>query len=273
MSKAADMDTLLKKKAFISDMDGVLYHGNKLLPGVLQFVEWLKAEKDFLFLTNDSTRTPRELSEKLFRLGVDVDEKHFFTSPMATALYLAQQKPGGSAFVIGEPGLISALYDVGFSMNDSSPDYVVLGRTSHYRYQVIEQAIRLVDKGAHLIITNPDAFYPTEGGKSPSTGAMAAPIEIATGKKAYYVGKPNPLMMRLALDQVGCEAKDGVMIGDRMDTDILVGIEAQLTTVMVLSGAMTRDDIEDYGFRPHYVLEGVSEIASAVSAEQFKQSK
>lgn len=260
------LDALIKKKAFISDMDGVLYHGNQLLPGVLQFVEWLKSEKDFLFLTNDATRTPRELSEKLLRLGIDVGPENFFTSPMATAMYLAQQKPNGSAFVIGEPGLIAALYDAGFSMNDSNPDYVVLGRTTHYRYQIIEKAIQLIYKGAHLIITNPDAYYPTEAGMAPSTGALAAPIEIATNKKAYFVGKPNPLMMRLALERVKARPEDAVMIGDRMDTDILVGIEAQLTTVLVLSGAMTREDIEKYGFRPHYVLKGVCDIADAVRA-------
>ncbi len=273
VAKKSELDDLINKKAFISDMDGVLYHGNKLLPGVLQFVEWLKAEKEFLFLTNDATRTPRELSEKLLRLGIDVDQDHFFTSPMATARYLATQKPKGSCFVIGEPGLISALYDAGFSMNDSDPDYVVLGRTTHYRYQIIEKAIQLVYKGAHLIITNPDAYYPTEAGFAPSTGALVAPIEIATGKKAYYVGKPNPLMMRLALEKIGCQPGDGVMIGDRMDTDILVGIEAQLTTVLVLSGAMTREDIKRYGFKPSYVLRGVIDIAEAVNAGKGIQER
>lgn len=269
MTEAQNLDKLLAKKAFISDMDGVLYHGNKLLPGVLQFVEWLKAKKDFLFLTNDSTKTPRELSEKLYRLGIEVDPKHFFTSPMATARYLASQKPKGSAYVIGEPALIGALYEVGYSMNEMNPDYVVLGRTQHYRYQVLEHAAKLIYKGAHLIITNPDAFYPVEGGMAPSTGALASVLEITTQKKAYYVGKPNPLMMRLALDIVGADAKDAVMIGDRMDTDILVGIEAQLSTVLVLSGAMTREDVKRFGFRPDYVLTGVIDIARAANADKI----
>ncbi len=264
MTQGAAIEDLIGKGAWVSDMDGVLYHGNKLLPGVLQFVEWLKAEKKFLFLTNDSTRTPRELSEKLLRLGIEVGEENFFTSPMATAMYLSQQKPNGSAFVIGEPGLIGALYEAGYSMNDVNPDYVVVGRTTHYRYEIVEKASQLVYKGAHLVMTNPDAFYPTEKGMSPSTGALCSPIEITSGKKAYYVGKPNPLMMKLALSKIGADSSDAVMIGDRMDTDILVGLEAQMTTVLVLSGAMTREDMEGYGFRPNYILNGVCDIADAV---------
>ena len=269
MNQIPNLDSLLAKKVFVCDMDGVLYRGNQLLPGVLQFVEWLKANKNFLFLTNDSTRTPRELSEKLYRMGIEVDPKHFFTSALATARYLARQKPKGSAYVIGEPALMGALYEAGYSMNDSNPDYVVMGRTPNYRYQVLEHASKLVNKGAHLIVTNPDAFYPVEGHMAPSAGALASVLEITTGKKAYYIGKPNPLMMRLALDAIGAEAKDGVMIGDRMDTDILVGIESQLETVLVLSGVMSRAEIKNFGFKPTYVLEGVIDIARAAKVDKL----
>ncbi|MBV7339450.1 HAD-IIA family hydrolase [Chloroflexi bacterium TSY] len=264
---------LVTKKAFICDMDGVIYEGNTLLPGVLQFVEWLKQNKKFLFLTNNSTHTPRELCEKLLRLGVDVTEEHIYTASLATAEFLSRQTPNGTVFVIGDSGLTNALYDAGFSMNESNPDYVVVGRTQHYCYQILEKAVQLVNNGAHLIGANPDAYFPTENGFAPSTGALVAPIEIATGKKAYFVGKPNPLMMRLALDKIGCHSSDAVMIGDRMDTDILSGIESQLTTVLVLSGAMTRDDMKRFGFRPDYVLDGVRNIALAVQAEQLDHRK
>ena len=270
-SKLQNLDQLLAKKAFICDMDGVIYRGNQILPGVLQFVEWLKANKNFLFLTNDSTKTPREISEKLYRLGIEVAPTNIFTSSMATARYLAKQKPRGSAYVIGEPALIGELYEVGYSMNDVNPDYVVMGRTPNYRYQVIEHACKLISKGAHLIVTNPDPFYPLEGHMAPSSGAMASVIEITTSQKAYYIGKPNPLMMRLALDMIGAESKDAVMIGDRMDTDILVGIESQLDTVLVLSGIMTREAMRGYGFKPNYVLDGVIDIARAAHVDKFSE--
>ena len=264
MNQIPNLDSLLAKKVFVCDMDGVLYRGNQLLPGVLQFVEWLKANKNFLFLTNDSTRTPRELSEKLYRMGIEVDPKHFFTSALATARYLARQKPKGTAYVIGEPALMGALYEAGYSMNDSNPDYVVMGRTPNYRYQVLEHASKLVNKGAHLIVTNPDAFYPVEGHMAPSAGALASVLEITTGKKAYYIGKPNPLMMRLALDAIGAEAKDGVMIGDRMDTDVVAGIEAGLETILVLTGSTTVADIEKYPFRPSRVLDSIADAIELI---------
>ena len=255
------MKSLKEKKGFICDMDGVIYHGNKLLDGVKEFVEWLSQNnKSYLFLTNSSERSPRELSQKLERLGLSVSEDHFYTSAMATASFLHSQNPNGSAFVIGEAGLINAIYGAGFSMNDVAPDYVVVGETSSYRYNKIENAIRLVLKGAKLIGTNPDVTGPTEKGIAPATKALIAPIELSTEKHAYFVGKPNPLMMRHAIKHLGVSREDAAIIGDRMDTDIIAGIESEIDTVLVLSGISTRETIEDYPYRPDYVFDNVGDI-------------
>ena len=222
-----DIHELRGKQGIISDMDGVIYHGNRLIPGAEAFIEWLEhSEKKYLFLTNSSQRSPLELSQKLARLGVRVSAEHFYTSAMATAAFLQSQCPAGSAYVIGEPALANALYDAGFTMNDSDPDYVVVGETSAYTYDRICQAVALVNQGARLIGTNPDTTGPVEEGIVPATGALMAPIEMATAAKAYYVGKPNPVMMRTALQKVECRREDTVIIGDRMDTDILAGIES-----------------------------------------------
>lgn len=258
------MDELRTRKGFICDMDGVIYHGNKLLPDVLEFVAWLKREnKQFLFLTNSSERSPRELREKLARLGIDVGEEHFYTSALATADFLARQRLNGSAFVIGEAGLITALHDAGFSMNDINPDYVVVGDTRSYSYEKLEHAINLVRKGAKLIGTNPDLTGPGERGIVPSTGALIAPIELATSARAYFIGKPNPLIMRHALKKLGCEREEAVIVGDRMDTDIIAGIEAEITTVLVLSGVTSREELKRFAYQPDYVLEGVGAIVAA----------
>ncbi|QHI70026.1 HAD-IIA family hydrolase [Tichowtungia aerotolerans] len=256
------MENLRTKKAFICDMDGVIYHGNKLLPGVMEFVEWLQNEqKKFLFLTNSSARTLRELSQKLGRMGLDVSEDHFYTSARATASFLASQKPGGSAYVIGDAGIINALYDEGLSINDSNPDYVVVSESANYDYARICHATKLVNEGAKLIGTNPDLTGPTDGGLIiPATGALLAPIELATGSKAYYVGKPNPLMMRSALKKLKCRREETAIVGDRMDTDMIAGIEAEITTVLVLSGVTTRESIEQYAYGPDYILDGVGDI-------------
>jgi NagD protein len=252
---------LADKAGFICDMDGVIYHGNRLLPGVHDFLAWLGAGgREFLFLTNSSERSPRELSEKLARLGLEVDERHFYTSAMATAAFLASQRPRGSAYVIGEPGLIHALYDAGFSMNDVSPDYVVVGETPAYNYDRIRHAAQLVLRGARLIGTNPDVTGPGEHGLVPATGALIAPIEMVTGVKAYFVGKPNPLMMRTGLERLGCRREETAIVGDRMDTDIIAGIEAGIDTVLVLSGVTSRDDLRAFSYRPHYVMDGVGDI-------------
>lgn len=255
------MKDLRNRIAFICDMDGVIYHGNRLLPGVIEFVNWLKTEgKAFLFLTNSSERSPRELCEKMLRLGLKIQEEHFYTSALATATFLSQQHPGGSAFVIGEAGLTNALYNVGFSINDTNPDYVVVGDTRSYSYEKLEQAVTLVRNGAKLIGTNPDVTDPTEKGIVPSTGALIAPIELATGSNAYFIGKPNPLIMRHALKKLGFRREDTVIIGDRMDTDIIAGIESEITTVLVLSGVTSREDLKRFAYRPRYILDGVGAI-------------
>jgi NagD protein len=258
----SDIETIRRKNGFIIDMDGVVYHGNRLLPGVVEFLDWLRAgQKKFLFLTNSSQSTPRELRQKMARLGINVDEDHFYTSALATATFLATQHPGGSAFVIGETGLTNALYDAGFAMNDVNPDYVVVGESSGYDYEKLTRAVRLVLQGAKLIATNPDVTGPTDKGLVPATGALIAPIELCTGSKAYYIGKPNPLIMRHALRVLGCEREDAAIIGDRMDTDIIAGIESGIETVLVLSGVTSQEDLHRFAYRPHHVLGGVGEIA------------
>lgn len=243
-------------------MDGVIYHGNQLLPGVIEFISWLKENgKKFLFLTNNSGRSPKELAQKLSRMGLDIDESHFYTSGISTAAYLAKQKPGCTAYVIGEAGLINALYNAGITMNDVNPDYVVIGETANYNFANMCKAVRLCQAGAKLIGTNPDATGPAEGGViEPACRALVSPIEIATGKQAYFLGKPNPLMMRSALRKLGVHSEDAAMIGDRMDTDIIAGIESGLDTVLVLSGVTAREDLPHYPYSPRLVLNGVGDI-------------
>ncbi len=258
------LEQLREKKGFLCDMDGVIYHGNRLLPGVKEFVEWLYAEnKSFLFLTNSSERSPLELQQKLARMGLEVDETHYYTSALATAKFLSRQAPGCTAYVIGAPGLFNALYDVGIMMNDVNPDYVIVGETRSYNYESILKAVSLVMGGAKLIGTNTDITGPIEGGIAPSCRALCAPIELATGKSAYFVGKPNPLMMRTGLKLLGCHSNEAVMVGDRMDTDIVAGMETGLDTVLVLSGVSDLTTIGQFPYRPTYVLEGVGKIPSA----------
>ena len=255
------MDSLRKKTGFICDMDGVIYHGNALLPGVREFVEWLTREKkNYLFLTNSSQYTPKELQQKLARMGLDVDESHFYTSALATAHFLSSQAPGCSAYVVGEHGIMNALYDQGIPFNDVNPDYVVVGEDSGYNLDEITRAIRLVNSGAKLIGTNYDLTAPSEAGLVPACRALIAPIELATGKQPYFVGKPNPLMMRTGLRMLGVHSENAVMVGDRMDTDIIAGIETGLDTVLVLSGVSTRETCEQYPYRPRLILNGVGEI-------------
>ena len=255
------MERLRSKKAFICDMDGVIYHGNQLLPGVKEFLSWLNTEgKEYLFLTNNSGYSPRELREKLLRLGLDVSVEHFYTSALATAQFLAEQNPGGSAYVVGDAGIINALYESGYSMNAVDPDYVVIGETKTYNFETLERAVNLVRRGAKLIGCNPDLTGPVEGGIAPGTGSLVAPIELSTGKKAYFIGKPNPLMMRNALGRIGVQREETVIIGDRMDTDIVAGVESMIDTVLVLSGVTDEREIENFAYRPKYVLGGVGEI-------------
>lgn len=257
-----DLLRLRSMKAFICDMDGVLYHGNNVLPGAVDFTRWLEKEnKSFLFLTNSGERTPRELREKLHRLGIDVGESHLYTSALATAQFLASQHPNGSAYVIGNSGLTNALYEAGYSMNDIDPDYVIVSETPEYNFSRMCRAIKLVRAGAKLIGTNPDITGPVEGGDIvPATGALIAPIELATGAKPYFVGKPNPLMMRNAIARLGVRREETAIIGDRMDTDIIAGIESAMTTVLVLSGVTRESELSDFAYRPDYILDGVGSI-------------
>jgi NagD protein len=256
------MEQLRNKRGFICDMDGVIYHGSRLLEGSKGFVDWLKSEgKQFLFLTNSSARSPRELHQKLMHMGIEVGEDHFITSGMATAHFIASQCPGGRVFAIGDSGLYQALYEAGLSIDESQPDYVVVGETRSYSYEKIETAILLVLAGAKLIGTNPDLTGPTERGIGPACRALIAPIEMATGKQAYFIGKPNPLIMRHARQLFNCRRDETVIIGDRMDTDIVAGIESGIDTVLVLSGITKESDLDRYPYKPHYILKDVSEIA------------
>ena len=250
-----------EKKGFICDMDGVIYHGNRILPGVAEFIQWLHEEnKEYLFLTNNSGYTPRELNQKLARMGLDVPEEHFYTSALATAAFLREQAPGCSVFAIGEAGLLNALYDAGITMNDVNPDYVVVGEGRSYSLDTLTKATNLVMQGAKLIGANSDVSGPIENGIAPACRALIAPIEMATGQSAYFVGKPNPLMMRTGLRILGVHSEDAVMIGDRMDTDMVAGIETGLDTVLVLSGVTRREDIAKFPYRPRLVLDGVGDI-------------
>ena len=258
-----------EKKGFICDMDGVIYHGNQILPGVTEFIQWLHDEKkEYLFLTNNSGYTPRELNQKLARMGLDVPEEHFYTSALATAAFLKEQAAGCSAFVIGEAGLLNALYDVGITMNDVNPDYVVVGEGRSYSLDTLTKATNLVLKGAKLIGANSDVSGPIENGIAPACRALIAPIEMATGTQAYFCGKPNPLMMRTGLNMLGCHSAEAVMVGDRMDTDVISGMESGMSTVLVLSGCSTKDTLKTYAYLPTMVLNGVGDIASIAKAKE-----
>ena len=254
-------DKLRSIKAFICDMDGVLYHGNQLLPGVIEFIDWLNREnKHYLFLTNCASRSQQETQQKLLNLGVKVAREKIYSSALATAEFCQKQKPGGSAYVIGTDSLREMMVEAGLRLDDQNPDYVVLSDSDDYNYEEICKAVHFVQQGAHLIGTNPDITGPTERGIMPGTGALVAPIEMSTGAKTYFVGKPNPVIMRQALDRLGCHSKETAIIGDRMDTDIIAGIESEFTTVLVLSGCTQPEDIGKYAFQPDYVLKGVSEF-------------
>ena len=253
-----------KKRGFICDMDGVLYHGNRILPGAAEFIRWLQEnQKEYLFLTNNSGMTPKELQQKLQRMGLEIPEEHFYTSALATAEFLKQQAPGCTAFVIGEAGLLNALYDAGITMNDVNPDYVVVGEGRTYSLESLTKAVNLVLNGAKLIGANSDVCGNIENGIAPACRALIAPIEMATGKQAYFCGKPNPLMMRTGLKLLGCHSEDAVIIGDRMDTDIIAGTESGVDTVLVLSGVSDRETPKTYAYQPTVILDGVGCIAIA----------
>ncbi len=255
------MERLRAKKGFICDMDGVIYWGGRLLPGVKEFVKWLNEEnKQFLFLTNNSSQTPLELRLKLKTMGLDVDESHFYTSALATAKFVSEQTSHCSAYVIGDPGLVGALYQCGVAITDKDPDYVIIGETPAYNYEAICKAVALVRGGSKLIGTNFDVTGPSSRGIIPACRALISPIEMATGKQAYFVGKPNPLMMRTGLKLLGIHSEEAAMIGDRMDTDIIGGIESGLDPILVLSGVTSREEIDYFPYRPRLILSSVGDI-------------
>jgi NagD protein len=244
------------------DMDGVLVHEQQAVPGADRFLGRLRErEAPFLVLTNNSIYTPRDLSARLLASGLEVPEQAIWTSALATARFLDDQRPRGSAFVIGEAGLTTALHEAGYTLTEREPDYVVLGETRTYSFERITLAIRLIVSGARFIATNPDATGPSQEGPLPATGSVAALITRATGVDPYYVGKPNPLMMRSALNAIDAHSETTAMIGDRMDTDVVAGIEAGLETILVLTGISTRESAERYPYRPARIVDSVADLA------------
>ncbi|GGL38381.1 HAD family hydrolase [Phycicoccus endophyticus] len=252
-------------ETWLTDMDGVLVHEEDPIPGAAEFVAALRSSgRPFLVLTNNSIFTPRDLRARLGRSGIDVPEESIWTSALATADFLAEQRPGGSAFAVGEAGLTTALHDIGYVLTDRDPDYVVLGETRTYSFEAITTAIRLIEAGARFIATNPDPSGPSAQGTLPATGSVAALISTATRRRPYFVGKPNPLMMRSALNRLEAHSETTVMVGDRMDTDIVSGLEAGLRTVLVLSGSTGAAEVEQFPYRPTRVLDSVADLVPLV---------
>jgi len=258
--------TRAKTCSWLMDMDGVLVHEEQAIDGAARFLAALR-ERDlpFLVLTNNSIYTPRDLSARLRISGLDVPEGAIWTSALATGRFLQDQRPGGSAFVIGESGVTTALHDAGYTLSERDPDYVVLGETRTYSFERITQAIRLVDRGARFIATNPDTTGPSPAGPLPATGSVAALISRATGVDPYFVGKPNPLMMRSALNALDAHSESTAMIGDRMDTDIVAGLEAGLETILVLTGVTSRADAERHAYRAARIVESVADLVDELA--------
>ena len=251
--------------SWLMDMDGVLVHEERAIPGAAEFIARLR-ERDlpFLVLTNNSRFTRRDLAARLRRSGLEVPEESIWTSALATARFLEAQRPGGTAFVVGETGLTTALHEAGYTMGDQDPDYVILGETRTYSFEAITKAIRLIESGARFIATNPDTTGPSPDGPLPATGSVAAMISRACGVEPYFVGKPNPLMMRSALNALDAHSESTAMIGDRMDTDIVAGLEAGLETILVLTGVTTRDMTERFPYRPSRIVDSVADLVDSV---------
>ncbi|MDB5358477.1 MAG: family HAD-type hydrolase [Phycisphaerales bacterium] len=251
------------KHGFLIDMDGVLYRGPDLIPGADYFIQQLRARDiPFRLLTNNSQRTRRDVVAKLARMGIEVNEEHVFTSAIATARFLAMQKPEGTAFVIGEGGLLTALHTNGYAVVDHDPDYVVVGEGRTFNLELMERAVNMISKGAELIATNLDPNCPTQDGLRPGCGAMVAMLEVATGTKAFSVGKPSPIMMRAARKELGLSTDETTMIGDTMETDILGGVQLGFHTVLVLSGGTSREDLPRYAYRPELIVESLADFAA-----------
>jgi NagD protein len=254
-----------KIEAWLTDMDGVLVHEGVPVPGATDFINKLRLSgKPFLVLTNNSIYTPRDLHARLIRMGFDLPEGAIWTAALATAKFLSDQRPNGTAYVIGEAGLTTALHSAGYIMTDFDPDYVVLGETRNYNFETVTRAVRLINRGARFICTNPDVTGPSNEGILPAAGSVAAMITKATGVEPYFVGKPNPMMMRSALNKIGAHSETTAMIGDRMDTDVLCGLEAGLHTILVLTGIATKSDVERFPYRPSRVIAGVADLIDEV---------
>ena len=252
-------------RTWLSDMDGVLVREEKAIPGAAEFVGQLREmRRPFLLLTNNSIYTPRDLKARLLRSGIEVPEEFIWTSALATAQFLDEQRPGGTAYVIGEAGLTTAMHEIGYILSERDPEYVVLGETRTYSFEAITTAIRLIEKGARFIATNPDPTGPSAQGSIPATGSVAALITRATGVAPYFVGKPNPLMMRSALNRIDAHSETTVMVGDRMETDIVSGLEAGLRTILVLTGSTKPDEVERFPYRPSEVVQSVADITPRI---------
>jgi NagD protein len=252
-------------ECWLTDMDGVLVHEGQALPGAADFLQRLvEKQRRFLVLTNNSIFTPRDLSARLVRSGLNVPEESIWTSALATAAFLADQLPGGSAYCIGEAGLTTALYEAGYTLTDTDPDYVVLGETRTYSFESITRAVRLIDNGARFIATNPDVTGPSPEGPLPATGSVAAMITRATGADPYFVGKPNPMMFRSAMNRINAHSESTTMVGDRMDTDVVAGIEAGLETILVLTGSTRAADVSRFPFRPSRVLDSIADVVERI---------
>lgn len=251
------------KQGYLIDMDGVLYRGTELIPGADSFIRQLRSRNiPFRLLTNNSQRTRRDVAAKLARMGIEVEEEHVFTSAMATARFLARQTPGGTAFVIGEGGLLTALHQNGYAIVDHEPDYVVVGEGRAFNLELVEAAVRMIARGAKLIATNLDPNCPTQNGPRPGCGAMASMLEIATGTKAFSVGKPSSVMMRAARKELGLTTDETTMIGDTMETDILGGVQLGFHTILVLSGGTRPEDLPRYAYRPEVVVDDLAELSA-----------
>jgi len=250
---------------WLTDMDGVLVHEERAIPGAPEFVTRLiESGRRFLVLTNNSIYTPRDLRARLVASGIDVPETAIWTSALATAQFLDDQRPGGSAFVVGEAGLTTALHEVGYVLTERNPDYVVLGETRTYSFEAITKAIRLIERGARFIATNPDPSGPSPEGPLPATGSVAALITRATSIEPYFIGKPNPLMMRSALNRIDAHSETTVMVGDRMDTDVISGLEAGLRTVLVLTGSTRAEQVDRFPYRPTRVVDSVADLVALI---------
>jgi NagD protein len=255
------MTTRRKIECWLTDMDGVLVHEGVALPGASEVLQqWKEQGLRYLVLTNNSIYTPRDLAARLKATGLNIDEDSIWTSALATADFLHSQKPKGSAYVIGEAGMTTALHEVGYIQTDVNPDYVVLGETRNFNFENLTKAIRLINNGSRFIATNPDATGPSADGPLPATGSVAALITKATGKEPYIVGKPNPMMFRSAMNKINAHSESTGMIGDRMDTDVVAGIEAGLHTVLVLTGIADATEIAKYPFRPNEILNSIGDL-------------